>query len=63
MRDTIGKTRSARTPPLAALGPGTNERNPMAKSQDSKKQTKKVALKTPQQKRDAKREKRLRRGT
>lgn len=33
----------------------------MSKNRDSKKQTKKTALKTPQQKRAAKREKRARR--
>jgi hypothetical protein len=36
-------------------------RNPMSKTKDSKSQTKKTALKTPQQKREAKRDKKARR--
>lgn len=57
-RDTIEQTRAARTgiPPFSART--SNERNPMAKTKDTKKQTKKKALKTPQQKRKAKLEKR-----
>jgi hypothetical protein len=59
-RDTIGYTGAARggIPPFRS---DCNEGNPMSKTRDSKKQTKKTALKSPQQKRDAKREKRTRR--
>jgi hypothetical protein len=44
----------------AAAGKSPQPRTPMAKTRDSKSQTKKAALQTPEQKRQAKREKKAR---